>query len=157
LADVKLCAEGRKVGSSEAALLQMLDMKPFTYGLKLVTCYDEGVTFPAELLNKTAKDVYAAFAEGVGQVAALSLAVGFPTLPAFPHVVGGGFRKCLAVALATEYSFKQADAFKNRAAAGPAVVDTPKPVVQTKEPPKPAAPAAVSSSSSQEEFGDIFG
>jgi len=30
LNDVKLCEKGRKVGSSEAALLQMLDIKPFT-------------------------------------------------------------------------------------------------------------------------------
>jgi len=156
LADVKLCTEGRKVGSSEAALLQMLDMKPFTYGLKLVSCYDEGNVYPAELLKCTTADVYAAFAKGVGQVAALSLAVGYPTLPAFPHVVGAGFRKCLAIALATEYSFKQADAFKNKAAAAPvAAVAVVAPVAQVDA--KPAPPPAKESSSSQEEFGDIFG
>jgi large subunit ribosomal protein LP0 len=53
LNDVKLCVEGKKVGSSEAALLQMLDMKPFTYGLKLTTCYDEGLVFDAKLLGIT--------------------------------------------------------------------------------------------------------
>jgi len=158
LADVKLCTEGRKVGSSEAALLQMLDMKPFTYGLKLVSCYDEGSVFPAELLKVTPADVYKAFAAGVGQVAALSLAIGYPTLPAFPHVVGAGFRKCLAIALATEYSFKQADAFKNRAAVAPAPSAAAAAPAAAKVDAKPAPPPAkASSSSSQEEFGDIFG
>jgi large subunit ribosomal protein LP0 len=158
LADVKLCSEGKKVGSSEAALLQMLDMKPFTYGLKLVSCYDEGVVFPAELLKKTPNDVFSAFAQGVGQVAALSLGVGYPTLPAFPHVVGGGFRKCLAIALATEYTFKQADAFKNRAAAAPVAAVAPQATVAKPADSKPAPPPAKpSSSSSDEEFGDIFG
>jgi len=159
LADVKLCTEGRKVGSSEAALLQMLDMKPFTYGLKLVSCYDEGNVFPADLLKVTPADIYKAFAAGVGQVAALSLAIGYPTLPAFPHVVGAGFRKCLAIALATEYSFKQADAFKNRASAAPApsAAAASTPAAAPKVDVKPPAPAKPSSSSSQEEFGDIFG
>lgn len=156
LADVKLCSEGKRVGSSEAALLQMLDMKPFTYGLKLVSCYDEGNVFSADLLKIGTTDIYRAFSTGVGQVAALSLAIGYPTLPAFPHVVAAGFRKCLAIALETDYSFKQADAFKNRAAAAP--VAAAEPVSAPKDAGKAAPPPkAASSSSEEEEFGDIFG
>jgi len=159
LNDVKLCVEGKKVGSSEAALLQMLDMRPFTYGLKLTTCYDEGTVFEAKLLSISSKEVYSAFGAGVGNVAALSLAVGFPTLPAFPHVVGLGFRNLLAISLATDYSFKQAESIKERAknpVAAAAVVAAP--VVEKKpEPAKPAAPAKKESSSEEEEFGDIFG
>jgi len=160
LADVKLCTEGKKVGSSEAALLQMLDMRPFTYGLKLVSCFDEGCCFDASLLTKKPADVYKAFGAGVGNIAALSLAVGFPTLPAFPHVVGAGFRNCLSISLATEYEFKQAAAFKARASSAPAaaapVVEAPK--VEA----KPAAPAAKpppkkATTSDEPEFGDIFG
>jgi len=158
LADVKLCTEGKKVGSSEAALLQMLDMRPFTYGLKLVACFDEGCSFDASLLTKQPKDVYAAFGAGVGNVAALSLAVGFPTLPAFPHVVGAGFRNVLSISLATEYEFKQAAAFKARASAAP-VVTAPAPVkaeVATPVASKPAKPAK-KTTSDEPEFGDIFG
>jgi large subunit ribosomal protein LP0 len=159
LADVKLCTEGKKVGSSEAALLQMLDMRPFTYGLKLVACFDEGCCFDASLLTKQPKDVYAAFGAGVGNVAALSLAVGFPTLPAFPHVVGAGFRNVLSISLATEYEFKQAAAFKARLSSAPvvsAVVEAPK--VEAKPAPaaKPAPPPK-DPTSDEPEFGDIFG
>jgi len=162
LADVKLCTEGKKVGSSEAALLQMLDMKPFTYGLKLVSCYDEGVVFDAKLLGTTKDVVYKAFAQGVANVASLSLSVGFPTLPAFPHVVGAGFRNLLAISLATTYTFKQADSFKNRASAGPVaaapvvaapVVAAPAAVAK----PAPAAAKKKDTTSEEQEFGDIFG
>lgn len=157
LADVKLCTDGKKVGSSEAALLQMLDMRPFTYGLKLVACFDEGSVFDASLLTKSSKDVFTAFANGIGNVAALSLAVGFPTLPAFPHVIGAGFRNVLAVALETDYSFKQADAFRARLAAAPAPsAAVAAPIAAPVAPVKPA-PAKKETSSEEEEFGDIFG
>jgi large subunit ribosomal protein LP0 len=159
LNDVKLCIEGKRVGSSEAALLQMLDMRPFTYGLKLTTCYDDGLVFEAKLLGVNKEQVYKAFSEGVGNVAALSLATGFPTLPAFPHVISGGFRNLLAISLATDYSFKQAEAVKARAAApvAAAVVEAPK--VETKAAPPPAAkppPPKKETTSEEEEFGDIF-
>jgi len=161
LNDVKLCQEGKKVGSSEAALLQMLDMKPFTYGLKLTQCYDEGVCFESKLLSVTKSQVYKAFGEGVGNVAALSLATGFPSLPAFPHVVGAGFINLLAVSLATDYTFKQSENLKKAASAAP--VEAPKPVVEEKkpepvkkpEPPKPA-PKKKETTTEEEEFGDIF-
>jgi len=137
----------------------MLDMRPFTYGLKLTTCYDEGTVYDAKLLNIGSKDVYSAFAAGVGNVAALSLALGFPTLPAFPHVVGAGFRNLLAISLATDYSFKQADALKARAAAGPVA---PEPVKEDKKPEpakkaEPAKPVEKDSTSDDGDFGDIFG
>jgi len=158
LADVKLCTEGKKVGSSEAALLQMLDMRPFTYGLKLVCCFDDGFCFDASLLTKTPRDVYAAFGAGVGNVAALSLALGFPTLPAFPHVVGAGFRNVLSISLATEYEFKQSIAFKARLSSAPLVSQVVEPPKDTKPAPvaKPAAPAK-KTTSDEPEFGDIFG
>jgi len=158
LNDVKLCTEGKKVGSSEAALLQMLNMRPFTYGLKLTQCYDEGTVYPAKLLSTSPNDVFKAFAAGVGNIAALSLALGFPTLPAFPHVVGKGFRNVVAVALATDYSFKQAEAFKNRSATPlPTAPVAEKKVEQPKVEAKPAPPPKKESSSESEEFADIFG
>jgi len=161
LNDVKLCTEGKKVGGSEAALLQMLDMKPFTYGLKLTTCYDQDMgVFDAKMLKATQADVYKAFAQGVGRVAGLSLALSYPSLPAFPHVVGNGFRKLLALTFVTSHTFKQAEGLKSAAAAAPVVAA---PVVAPKEVEKKAAPAPAkpppkkeTSSEPDEGFGDIF-
>jgi len=113
LNDVKLCELGKKVGSSEAALLQMLDIKPFTYGLKIVKCFD-GSTFDPSYLDFTEKDLFKSIAVGIGQVAALSLGLKYPTLPAFPHVVANGFKNLVCICLETGYSFKQAEQLKHR-------------------------------------------
>jgi large subunit ribosomal protein LP0 len=113
LNDVKLCEKNRKVGSSEAALLAMLDIRPFTYGLKLVNCYD-GSIFDPSYLDFTESDLFRVISVGIGKVAALSLALSYPSLPAFPHVVVGGFRNLVAVCLETGYVFKQAESLKAR-------------------------------------------
>jgi len=113
LNDVKLCEKGRKVGSSEAALLLMLDIKPFTYGLKIVNCYD-GSLFHPSFLDFTESDLFKSISVGIGQVAALSLAISYPTLPAFPHVVASGFKNLVAVCLETNYLFPQAEALKKQ-------------------------------------------
>jgi len=113
LNDVRLCERGKKVGSSEAALLQMLDIKPFTYGLKLVNCW-EGSLFAPEFLDYTEEDLYKSISVGISTVASLSLGLSYPTLPAFRHVVVNGFRNLVAVSLETGYTFKAMEEIKKR-------------------------------------------
>jgi len=162
LNDVKLCTEGKRVGGSEAALLQMLDMKPFTYGLKLTACYDEGMgAFDAKMLSVTQAEVFKAFAQGVGRIAGLSLALSYPSLPAFPHVVGNGFRKLLALTFVTSHTFKQAEGLKSAAAAAPVTTPVVSAPVAKEPEKKPAAapakpPPKKETSSEADEFGDIF-
>ncbi|MBM0273889.1 50S ribosomal protein L10, partial [Streptococcus suis] len=43
--DVQLMKEGDKVGASEATLLNMLNISPFTYGLVVQQVYDQGTVF----------------------------------------------------------------------------------------------------------------
>jgi len=113
LNDVKLCDKGRKVGGSEAALLQMLDIKPFTYGLKIVICWD-GSAFAAPFLDFTEADLFRSISVGISNVAAISLAISYPTLPAFPHLVTNAFKNLVSVCLETSYIFPQAEKLKNR-------------------------------------------
>lgn len=114
LNDVNLCKKGEKVGSSEAALLQLLDIKPFTYGLILTHVYDEGFAYDASLLDVTPADLFKSFAQGVANVAAFSLGAGFPTLAAFPHMVIGAYKNLVAICLETDYCFEQAKELKER-------------------------------------------
>jgi len=113
LNDVNLCDKGKKVGSSEAALLQMLDIKPFTYGLKVTSCW-EGSIFAPAFLDFTEDNLFRSIAVGINQVASLSLGLSYPTLPAFKHVVVNGFRNMVAVCLETGYSFKAMEEIKKR-------------------------------------------
>jgi len=111
LSDVHLIKKGDKVGSSESTLLQMLDIRPFEYGLQMVAVYDEGSTADASIIETTDEVILSKFLVGIGNVASLSLGLGFPSVASFPHVVLNGFN-LLAISLGTEYQFDQANAIK---------------------------------------------
>jgi large subunit ribosomal protein LP0 len=111
--DVHLIKVGDKVGPSEAQLLQMLDIRPFTYGLSVQGVYDNGATYGPEVLDLKDSDIIALFAAGVANVASLSLGTGIPSLAAFPHVVINGYKNLLSIAVATDYTFKQAQKLKD--------------------------------------------
>merc|ERR1712194_335976 len=84
--DCKVLTEGNKVGSSEAALLTKMGIKPFKYGLSIRYVYEGGIFDPSVLKIKD-EDLVAKFAEGVGHVASISLATGITTEAAIPHLV----------------------------------------------------------------------
>ncbi|KAJ3370736.1 ribosomal protein P0 (A0) (L10E) [Kappamyces sp. JEL0680] len=111
--DVDLIKAGDKVGASEATLLNMLNISPFTYGLTVKAVYDNGVVFDSAILDINDDDLLAHFATGVAQVTAISLAVGFPTVAAVPHLIVNGYKDLLAVGIALEdYSFEALDRIK---------------------------------------------
>jgi len=141
LNDIHLIKKGDRVGSSESALLQMLDVRPFEYGLSAVNVYDNGSVYDPAVLDLKDSDILAKFAAGVAKVASLSLGVNFPTLPAFPHVVLRGFKNLAAVAVETDYDFKQVQKLKDfvkNPTAFAAVAAAPAPAAGGK---KAAAPA----------------
>jgi len=112
LQDVHLIKKGDKVGSSEATLLQMLDIRPFEYGLQMIAVYDSGSTFEAAVLDMTDADILSKFACGISNVASLSLGVNFPTVASAPHVILNAYKNLLAIALETDYVFPQAELIK---------------------------------------------
>jgi len=112
LNDIHLIKKGERVGSSESALLQMLDVKPFEYGLICVNVYDHGSVYEPAVLDLKDSDIIAKFGAGVANVAALSLGLSFPTLPAFPHVVLNGFKNLASIAVEVDYDFKQVTKLK---------------------------------------------
>ncbi|XP_016480647.1 large ribosomal subunit protein uL10z-like [Nicotiana tabacum] len=109
---VELIKKGDKVGSSEAALLAKLGIRPFSYGLVVVSVYDNGSVFSPEVLDLTEDDLMEKFATGVSMVTTLSLAVSYPTLAAAPYMFVKGYKSVLAVTVETEYSYPQADQVK---------------------------------------------
>lgn len=109
---VEIIKKGDKVGSSEAALLAKLGIRPFSYGLIVVSVYDDGSVFSPEVLYLTEDDLVEKFAAGVSMVTALSLAISYPTLAAAPHMFVNAYKNVLAVAVETDYSFPQAEKVK---------------------------------------------
>jgi len=112
LNDVHLIKIGEKVGASEAALLNMLNIMPFSYGLAVQQVYDNGTIYSPEVLDVTTEDLRARFVAGVRNVAAVSLQTGYATKASVPHSIANGFKNLLAIAAVTDVTFKQAEKLK---------------------------------------------
>lgn len=61
--DVGLIKIGDKVGASEATLLNMLNISPFSYGLIIQQVYDNGSVYSPEVLDITEASLHARFLE----------------------------------------------------------------------------------------------
>ena len=111
---VTLILTGQKVLPGQAALLEKLNIRPFSYGMVLKTVYDDGAIYDPRVLDLNETAIMTKFFNGVNKVAALSLAIGYPTLASLPHSLNGAFRKLVAVVIAEgmTYSFEKAEPFK---------------------------------------------
>jgi len=160
VSDVKLVTKGEKVNRSAAELLVMLNIKPFYYGITVHHIYQNGDVFPADVLDISASDIASAFNNAVREVAALCLALNYPTAASVPHSIMDAYKNMLAIGLACkDYSWENltkvkeilADPSAFAAAAGPATGGDG------------AAPAAVAEPEEEEEeessaaAGGMFG
>jgi len=130
--NVHLLKPGDKVGASDATLLNMLKISPFTYGLEVFQVYDNGTCFSPAVLDITEDDLRAKFMEGIRDVAAVSLEIGYPTTASAPHSIINAFKDLLAIAVETEITFPEAEQAKAYladptafAVAAPTAVDAP--------------------------------
>ncbi|AEO66046.1 60S acidic ribosomal protein P0 [Thermothielavioides terrestris NRRL 8126] len=114
--DLKLVEAGGKVGPSEATLLNMLNISPFTYGMGITQVYDQGNTFRADILDIGEEQLLKAFSSAITTIAAVSLAINFPTLPSVIHSLVNSYKKVLAVAVETDYSWPEIEQLKDRIA-----------------------------------------
>ena len=109
LNDVPLIKKGQKVGQSEAVLLKMLNINPFAYGLQIRQVYDQGSIYGPEVLDITPEQIIKKFERISSNVTAVSLALGYPTFASVGHMIADGFRNLLAISVATDYTFKEAE------------------------------------------------
>ena len=130
-ADLKLIEAGNKVGASEATLLNLLGISPFTYGMGIYQIYDNGQTFDASVLDIEESQLLKAFSSAISTIASISLATNFPTLPSVIHSVVNSYKNVLSVALETEYEWEEITDLKDRianpdkyASSGPAAAAT---------------------------------
>jgi len=120
ISDVLLVKKGEKVTSSAVALLSKLDLKPFFYGILVLSVYEDGATYPASVLDITQSDLLSKFMAGVSRLTALSLGANYPNELTLSITLASAFRKLLALSFATDYKFKEAEAFQKSAAAAAA-------------------------------------
>jgi len=112
VSDIKVVVAGLKVGPSEATLLNMLNISPFTYGMTVAQIFSDGTAFPPSVLDIDEQELIDRFLTGIKTVACISLALNYPTLASVSHSLVNAYKNLLAVALETEYSFEAAEKIK---------------------------------------------
>ncbi|KRY54528.1 60S acidic ribosomal protein P0 [Trichinella britovi] len=112
LNDVHLIKENEKVGASEAALLNMLNILPFSYGLVIKKVYDSGSVYDPSVLDITSDFLLGKVQESIRHIASLSLAINYPTAASAPHMIANAFKNLLSIAAVTDITFKEAEKLK---------------------------------------------
>ena len=116
--DTHLIHTGDKVTASQAALLQKLNIEPFTYGMKLMQVYDSGSLFDAKVLDITDDVLTEKFVAALNTISKLSLVLNMPTAASVTHSVANAFKAILSVTVELEnYTFDKADTYKAHLAA----------------------------------------
>lgn len=144
-AELKIVEAGSKVGASEATLLNMLGISPFTYGMGVSQVYDQGQTFAQSVLDIEESQLLKALSSAINTIATISLAVNYPTLPSVMHTLVNSYKNLLAIAVETEYEWEGIDELKDRiknpekyAGAAPAATEAAAPAASgAKEEEKP--------------------
>jgi len=142
VSDIKVVIAGNRVGSSEATLLNMLNISPFTYGMTVVQIFDSGNVFSPDVLDIDESELIDRFLSGIKTIAAISLALNYPTIVSVSHTLVNAYKNLIAVALVTDYSFEGADKIKD-------ILENPDAYVSA-APVADAAPAAAEETKSEE-------
>lgn len=108
-----LIKKGDKVSASHVALLAKLNILPFFHGFQVRKVYEDGFVYDADVLDVSNDDLMKKFFAGVGKVAALSLAIGYPTIASLPHIINNTFKKLVSIAVATDITFEQVAKLKD--------------------------------------------
>ncbi|KAG1821815.1 ribosomal protein L10-domain-containing protein [Suillus subaureus] len=110
--EVQVVTAGSRVGPSEATLLNMLNISPFTYGMTVVQIFDSGNAFAPEVLDIDEKVLIDRFMSGIQTIAAISLALNYPTVVSVTHSLVNSYKNLIALCLATDYMFEGAQKAK---------------------------------------------
>lgn len=113
VSEVHLIKAGEKVTLSHVAMLDKMNVKPFFYGFKVTDVYEDGVMYDASILDMDQAAIQAKFMNGVRQMAAISLAIGYPTIASVSHSINFAFKKIVALSLETGIEFAESKKFKD--------------------------------------------
>lgn len=94
---------GKKVGHSEAALLELLGITPFIYKMKATHAYAFGKFFDVEHLSLTVEQVEKMLEERVSLLSSMALGAGWVTESTIEREIACSLREILAISAAAEY------------------------------------------------------
>ncbi|KAJ7152309.1 hypothetical protein C8R43DRAFT_857426, partial [Mycena crocata] len=106
VSDVKVVVASTRVGMSEATLLNMLNISPFTYRMTVVQIFDNGNVFSPDVLDVLDVDeseLINRLLSGIKTITALLLALKYPTFVSVSHSLVKAYKNLIAVSLAIDY------------------------------------------------------
>ena len=112
--ELKIVGAGLKVGPSEATLLNMLNISPFTYGMGVAQIYDHGQTFSSSVLDIGESQLLQAFSSAINTVTTIALALNYPTLSSVMHSVVNSYKNMMAIAIETDFEWEGVAELKDR-------------------------------------------
>jgi large subunit ribosomal protein LP0 len=127
--DVVLVKAGKKIGESEASLLEKLNIKPFLFQFEITRVFENGISYGSEVLKLTNEVILKKVANGIRNLSAASLSLGYPTAMTAPQMLLKGFKNLLSITKVTPYTFKEAEML-NKVVEAPKAKDI---VVEKKE------------------------
>jgi large subunit ribosomal protein LP0 len=71
--------------------------------------YESGNIYSPDVLDMTTEELRSRFQQGVRNIAAISLEIGYPTKASVPHSIVNAFKHLLAIAAETDITFKEAE------------------------------------------------
>lgn len=132
--DFRVIEKGKKIGNSEAAILSKLNIKPFSFGMEILYVYDDGAILGPEVFNLDSNTLLNKMRSAAKNIAAISLAIGQPNALSIPHMISGGFKNIISIALEADIKIK---ALANLSSAAPAATTTTTSAPAKKEEAKP--------------------
>jgi large subunit ribosomal protein LP0 len=84
--------------------------------MKITQIYEEGQSFSPDVLDIEESQLLKALMSAVATITTVSLATNYPTLPSVMHSLVNGYKKALAVAVETDYSWEGIEDLKDRIA-----------------------------------------
>jgi len=152
--DFKVCTKGKKVGNSEAALLQKLNIKPFAYGMEIFRVYDDGTILTPDIFNMNPSDILDKFKSHTQKITSVSLAIGQPNQLSAPHYFANAFKSIASIALSSGLSFKQLEGLQSNTASTTTTTTTTKAPITTK--PEDKKPEAKPEEEPSADLGGMF-
>merc|ERR550534_645466 len=141
VSDFPILKIGDKVSPSAAVLLTKLSIKPFEYGMQVISVFQDGSVFAAAALDISDSVLITKFLAGIANMAAFSREVGVPTEAALPHMFGNAFRNVASLVADADFTAKELEEVKKFLADPDAYAAA--------NPAAPAAPAAAGSGAAE--------
>lgn len=107
----KALSKGDKVGPSQANLLTLLDIKPFTFHMNIVKVYDGGIFYEPWIVDVTSDVVEECFRDNIKSIGAIGLGCGSSNKITAPYEIISTYKELLGLSLGSGFIVKEIEIF----------------------------------------------